>query len=94
MRSINEQIRDARRARHVSQKTLGTWVGLPQSHISEIETGKVDPRLSNVIEMARQLDNELLLIPRALVPAVRALLAGETEAPLWQVDDDDGGDAL
>jgi len=88
MRSINEQLRDARRGRQLSQQALGARVGLPQSHISAIETGKVDPRLSSILGIARQLDLEPLLVPRALVPAVRALLAGEPEAPLWQVDDD------
>jgi len=65
-----------------------SYIGLPQSHISAIETGKVDPRLSSFIEMARQLDLEPLLVPRALVPAIQAMLAGEPGAPLWQVDDD------
>jgi HTH-type transcriptional regulator / antitoxin HipB len=89
MQTINEQIRDIRRAHHLSQKALGTAIGLPQSHVSAIETGKVDPRLSNVIEMARRLDQEVMLVPRILVPAVRAMLTGEGEAPLWQVDDDE-----
>jgi predicted transcriptional regulator len=88
MQSINEQIRDIRRACHVSQKALGTAIGLPQSHVSAIETGKVDPRLSSVIEMARKLDQEVMLVPRILVPAVRAMLTGDEEAPLWQVDED------
>ncbi len=88
MRSIREQLRDARRDRHLSQKSLGTRIGLPQSHVSAIETGKVDPRLSSIIEMARQLDQEVMLVPRVLVPAVRAMLTGEEEAPLWQADED------
>jgi len=67
-------------------------MGQPQSHISAIETGKVDPRLSSIVEIARQLDHELVLVPRALVPAVRALLAGNLDVPLWQTDEetDDG----
>jgi HTH-type transcriptional regulator / antitoxin HipB len=93
MKSINEQLRDARRADHVSQKALGAAIGLPQSHVSAIETGKVDPRLSSVIEMARRLDYELMLVPRILVPAVRAMLAGDDEAPLWAVDDAEDVDA-
>ena len=88
MRTIVEQLQDARRARSISQKVLGARIGLPQSHISAIETGKVDPRLSSFIEMARQLDLEPLLVPRALVPAIQAMLTGEPGAPLWQVDDD------
>jgi transcriptional regulator with XRE-family HTH domain len=88
MQPIHEQLRDARRARHLSQKALGARIGLPQSHISDIETGKVDPRLSSLFEIARQLDYEPLLVPRALVPAMQAILSGDPEAPLWQVDND------
>jgi transcriptional regulator with XRE-family HTH domain len=88
MHSIQEQLRGARRARRLSQKDLGARTRLPQSHISAIETGKVDPRLSSIVEIARRLDYEPLLVPRTLVPAVQALLNGDTEAPLWQVDDD------
>jgi HTH-type transcriptional regulator/antitoxin HipB len=93
MHTINEQLRDLRRARHTSQRALGVRVGLPQSHISAIETEKVDPRLASVIEIARQLDHELVLVPRVLVPAVRAMLAGDEEAPLWQIDDEGDEDA-
>lgn len=89
MLNIQEQLRAARSASRLSQKTVGERMGLPQSHVSAIETGKVDPRLSNIIEMARLLDHEPMLVPRALVPAVRALLAGHVEVPLWQADDEE-----
>jgi len=73
----------------MSQKALGERMGLPQSHISAIENGKVDPRLLNVIEMARLLDHEPVLVPRELLPAVRAILHGKTDAPLWQTDENE-----
>jgi predicted transcriptional regulator len=95
MLSLLEQLRAARRERKITQKALGERLGLPQSHVSAIEAGKVDPRLSSVLELARLLDLEPMLIPRARVPAVRALLDGTPDEPLWRADDadaDDGGD--
>jgi len=89
MSKITDQIREARRARKLSQKALGKRLGLPQSHVSAIEGGHVDPRLSSVQEMARSLDLEPMLIPRALVPAVQALLTGRPEQPLWQIDEEE-----
>jgi len=89
MNTIQQQLRDVRRTQHISQKALGSRMGLPQSHLSAIETGKVDPRLSSIIEIARLLDYEPLLVPRTLLPTVRAMLEGQAEAPLWQVDDND-----
>jgi predicted transcriptional regulator len=64
---------------------------LPQSHVSKIEQGANDPRLSTVTDMARVLDQEWVLIPRQLVSAVRSLLNGEgAEERRFQPDEDGG----
>lgn len=63
----------------MKQSELGEKLGLPQSHISKIEQGANDPRLSTVTDMARVLDQELMLIPRQMVPYIHALLRGEEE---------------
>ena len=42
---------------------IGRKLGLPQSHISRIEQGLTDPRLSTITDMARLLDQELVLVP-------------------------------
>jgi transcriptional regulator with XRE-family HTH domain len=62
-----------RRRAGLSQSALGAKVGLTQSHISKIERGAIDLQASNLVEIARALDLELMLVPRQLVPAVRAL---------------------
>ena len=58
----------ARRALGWSQRELGSRVGLPQVHISGIETGKVVPRFNTLLEIVRVLQFDLLLVPRPLVP--------------------------
>ena len=60
----------ARQHRGWSQVELGRRVGLPQVHISGIETGKVAPRFTTLLDLVRVLDFDLLLVPRRLVPAV------------------------
>jgi HTH-type transcriptional regulator/antitoxin HipB len=65
---------EARRNRGWSQAELGRRVALPQAHISGIETGKVVPRFDTLLDLVRVLDHDLLMVPRALVPAVQALL--------------------
>ena len=81
----------ARRAKGWSQRELGARVGLPQMHISGIETGRVVPRFNTLLEIVRALDYDLLLTPRQLVPMVQALIrdqGGDGEQPLYAVSED------
>lgn len=86
----------ARHARHWSQKELASKVGLPQVHISAIETGKVSPRFNTLLDLVRVLGYDLILVPRPLVPAVQALIrdsqkpgseSEEGERPLYSAAD-------
>ena len=69
-------LRDARRQARMSQRMLASRTGLPQGHISRIEGGAVDPRLSSVTKIARTLGFEPMLIPRRALPVVLGLLRG------------------
>lgn len=63
----------ARRRAGLNQQALGARIGADQSYISKIERAALDPKTSSLIELARALDLELMLVPRQLVPAVQAL---------------------
>lgn len=67
---IAASVREARIAKALTQKELGQRVGLPQSHISKIEKGTVDLKLSSLVEIARAIDLEITLVPRKALPAV------------------------
>jgi transcriptional regulator with XRE-family HTH domain len=92
----------ARRANGWSQRELANRVGLPQVHISAIETGKVAPRFNTLLDLVRILGFDLLLVPRPLVPAVQSLIrdserferpgTDEDERPLYATEDDGGRD--
>jgi transcriptional regulator with XRE-family HTH domain len=73
MTYIQEQIRQAREAIGFTQSELGSRIGQPQSAVSRIERG-ADLRLSTLLEMARVLELEPMLIPKRLVRAVQALI--------------------
>ncbi len=91
MNAIIPQLKRARLAKKLRQSEFGVKLGLPQSHISKIEQGRSDPRLSTVTDMARLLDQELVLVPRSMLPAIRAMLSGEeTQKPKWQIDEEEG----
>ena len=74
---IAESLKAARERKGISQRALSAKAGVPQSHISKIENGAVDLRLSSLVELARVLDLELTLVPRKKLPAVRAIIRGD-----------------
>jgi transcriptional regulator with XRE-family HTH domain len=95
---MRSELKDARRKRGWSQVELGQRSGLPQMHISGIESGKIVPRFDTLLDLVRVLDYDLLMVPRSLVPAVQALIRdhrnqdqhrGEGERSLYAADEDE-----
>lgn len=78
MSYLNEQIlaslRAARAHKGLSQRELSARSGVPQSHISKIESGAVDLRVSSLITLARVLDLELFAAPKKSVPAIQSII--------------------
>ena len=102
---LRRLIRGARRERGWSQIELGRRAGLAQRHVSAIETGRIAPRYDTLLDLVRVLDLDLVLVPRALAPVVRALVrdhrdgassadtAGERPLYAGEEDDEDDQDA-
>lgn len=94
-------LRQARLQKGWSQRDLSGKAGIPQAHISRIENGVVDVKVSTLVELARLLDLELVLAPRAAVSAVEALIreaeAGHglvharttAQSPAYSLDEED-----
>ena len=85
------ELRKIRKKKGITQFQLAHQVGLPQSHISAIEQGKKGLRVSTLIQIARTLDHELMLVPRQLETFVKSMIKGKegTEAePRFQPDDE------
>lgn len=70
---IIQTIKTARINKRLSQRALSAKAGIPQSHISKIENGGVNIKLSTLIDLARALDLEVTLVPRKLIPAVYSI---------------------
>ena len=71
---MRRELKEARVKRGWSQRELGSRLGLPQMHISGIESGKIVPRYDTLLELVRILDRDLLMVPRALVPVMQSLI--------------------
>lgn len=68
-------IQHQRRRKGLSQAQLGRRLHMPQSQIARIERGSSDVRLSTIVEIARALDLEPMLVPKHLTTAVRYMIA-------------------
>lgn len=80
LEAFGEKLRAARERKGLSQRALAQRTGVPQAHISKIEQGRVDIRLSSLAELARALDLDVQLLPRQALPAVQgAVRAVESE---------------
>jgi HTH-type transcriptional regulator / antitoxin HipB len=96
---LRTELKETRLRHGWSQKELGRRLGLPQMHVSGIESGKIVPRFDTLLDYVRILDLDLLLIPRTLVPAVLALVhdekagheigGGDVERSLYAVNEDE-----
>ena len=79
--TLFEELRAARLASGLSQGALAGRLGLHQRQISDLERAAMDPRLSTLQDVARGLELDLMLVPRALIPVVEGLLHGRAGAP-------------
>lgn len=89
---VIKTLQEARTAAGLSQRALSERAGLSQSHISQIESGTLEPGLSKLIQMARALDLEVVLVPRKMVPAIKNLAAAsspERESPTFALKEID-----
>ncbi|WP_321342286.1 helix-turn-helix transcriptional regulator [Breoghania sp.] len=71
---IAAALKEARESKGLSQRELAKRSGVPQSHISKIESNAVDLRISSLAALAHALDLELALIPRKATPAVKSII--------------------
>ncbi|MDZ4837030.1 MAG: helix-turn-helix transcriptional regulator [Candidatus Melainabacteria bacterium] len=88
--SIVQALIEARKQKGLTQTELAKRLSVPQSYISRIESGKLDLRLTSLIDIARYLNLDLLLVPDAMVPTVTALTSSagltQTAQPLYTLD--------
>lgn len=91
---LGKILKKAREDKGLSQRELASILQLTQSHVSKIERGEVDFRVSTFIELSRVLDKEPMLIPRSLIPLIRGLLRGEikegVQIPAYRPDEELG----
>jgi transcriptional regulator with XRE-family HTH domain len=68
-------LRRQRNQRRLTLENLSAKVGMSPQHLSEIESGKRDPRLSSIERMAEAMGMTVLIVPEAMAPELRRYVA-------------------
>ncbi len=68
-------LRRQRNQRRLTLENLSAKVGMSPQHLSEIESGKRDPRLSSIERMAEAMGMTVLIVPEAMAPEMRRYIA-------------------
>lgn len=74
LQDIGALLRQARLSAGLTQEQVADLAGLSRPRYRDIETGAAAARMTTLLNIARALGLELMLIPQALMPAVQSLL--------------------
>lgn len=74
---IPSTLRRQRQQRHLTLEAIATITGMSPQHLSEIESGKRDPRLSSIERMAEAMGLTVLFVPDAMAPELRRHIANK-----------------
>jgi len=94
---LTQSLKSARQEKNLSQRALSLKTGIQQTQISRIESDQADLRVSTLVELARSLDLEVMLIPRSLFSAVNSITQKKRNSndnsivsrPAYQLDSGD-----
>lgn len=79
---LTKLLKSARQEKRLSQRALSLKTGIQQTQISRIERGQADLRVSTLVALARSLELELVLVPRALFPAVNSIVQKKSDSAM------------
>ena len=96
LHEIGGELKQARLAAALTQEQVANLAGISRPRYRDVETGVAAARTTTLINIARALGLEIMLVPHAIVPAVNALLRphdDEDDIPAFasQPDRDDLG---
>ncbi|TWB88968.1 helix-turn-helix protein [Bradyrhizobium macuxiense] len=95
IRDLGKILQDARRQAKLTQEQVAERAGISRPSYRDIENGGAAARATTLINIARALGMELMLIPQAMVPAVQALLrpSADDDHPAFTIEPDDNDHA-
>lgn len=74
LNELGDLLRKARSTAGLTQEQVADLAGLSRPRYRDIETGAAAARVTTLMNVSRALGLEMMLVPQAMVPAVRALM--------------------
>jgi len=93
---IGRLLKTTRKGLRLTQEQVAEMAGISRPRYREIEAGSSAARTTTLINIARALGLELMLIPQAMVPAIDALTRphdDDDDLPAFIARPDGAGDA-
>ncbi|WP_041798541.1 helix-turn-helix domain-containing protein [Rhodopseudomonas palustris] len=89
LKELGLSFRTARLAAGLSQEEIALRANISRPRYRDIETGAAAARATTLINIARALGLEMMLIPQAMVPAIQSMLqpaADDDDRPAFTSD--------
>ena len=88
LKELGTLFRQARERAGLTQEEVAARAGLSRPRYRTIEAGEAAARATTLVNIARALNLEMMLIPKPLLPAVRSMLrpAEEDDQPAFIPD--------
>ncbi|MCK1341743.1 helix-turn-helix transcriptional regulator [Bradyrhizobium sp. 38] len=89
LEELGLHFRRARRAAGLSQEQVALRANISRPRYRDIETGAAAARATTLVNVARALGMEMMLIPQAMVPAIQSMLqpaTGDDDHPAFTSD--------
>ncbi|MEG8224051.1 helix-turn-helix domain-containing protein [Sphingomonas sp. HH69] len=74
LNELGNLLRQARLTAGLTQEQVADLAGLSRPRYRDIESGAAAARVTTLMNVSRALGLEMMLVPQAMVPAVRALM--------------------
>jgi transcriptional regulator with XRE-family HTH domain len=96
LKELGLRLRKARMAAGLSQEQIALRANISRPRYRDIETGAAAARATTLVNVARALGMEMMLIPQAVVPAIQSMLqptADDDDRPAFtsDVEEEEGG---
>jgi DNA-binding XRE family transcriptional regulator len=95
LKELGLSFRKARLAAGLSQEQVALRANISRPRYRDIETGAAAARATTLVNVARALGMEMMLIPQAMVPAIQSMLhpADDDDRPAFTSDVEEEGAA-